>query len=192
MNARIPFLAAPVLVFGYGLIRILDGLDGERGPGLAWTGGHLVFIAAMVMFLLVFGHLRRLAGQDVLSTVTVVVASVGALALIAQFGVDIAVGSLADDHAGMAELSRSIHGNTAVSLAVYDVGPYLFYAGQFVLVLQLAVLRRIAGWTPLLLLVDLVMPLVDKDLIPIGAAALLVSFASISKRLPARTEPALV
>jgi hypothetical protein len=148
-----------------------------------------VFIAAMVMFLLVFGSLRRLAGRDVLSTVCVVVASVGAVALIAQFGVDIAVGLLADDHAGMAQLSRNVRGNTALSLAIYDVGPYLFYAGQFVLVLQLAVLRRIAGWTPLLLLVDLVMPLVDKDLIPIGAAALLVSFASISRRI---AEPALV
>lgn len=193
MNARIPFIAAPVLTFGYGVIRILDGLDGERGPGLAWTAGHLVFIAAMVMFLLVFTHLRRLAGRDPLSTVTVVVASVGALALVAQFGVDIAAGLLADDHAGMAEITRNVRHSPAVSLAVYDVGPYLFYAGQFVLVLQLVVLRRIAGWTPLLLLVDLIMPLVDKDLIPIGAAALLVSFASISKRIPARRpEPALV
>jgi hypothetical protein len=192
MNARIPFIAAPVLTFTYGVIRILDGLDGERGPGLAWTVGHLVFIAAMVMFLLVFGHLRRLAGQDLLSTVTVVVASVGALALIAQFGVDIAAGLLAGDHADMAEITRNIRHSPVVSLAVYDVGPYLFYAGQFVLVVQLVVLRRIAGWTPLLLVVDLVMPLVDKDLIPIGAAALLVSFASIGKRIPARAAPALV
>ena len=186
MNARIPFIAAPVLMLAYGVIRILDGLDGERGPGLAWTAGHLVFVVAMVMFLLVFGHLRRLAGRDLLSTVTVVVASAGAIALIAQFGVDIVAGLLADDHARMAEITRNVRSCRAVSLAVYDVGPYLFYAGQFVLVVQLAVLRRIAGWTPLLLLADLVMPLIDKDLIPIGAAALLVSFVSIGKRVPAR------
>jgi hypothetical protein len=96
-NARIPFVAAPVLMFSYGVIRILDGLA----------------------------------------------------------GVAIAVGMLADDHAGMAEIGRSIGRNPAVALAIYDVGPYLFYDGRFVL----AVLRRIAGWTPLLLLVDLVMPL---------------------------------
>src|SRR5262245_56459018 len=169
MNARIPFIAAPVLMFAYGVIRILDGLDGERGPGPAWTIGHLVFIVAMVMFLLVFGQLHRLAGRDTLSTVTLVVAAVGAVALIGQFGVDIVNGFLADDHAQMAEFSRSVHGNPLVALAVYDVGPYLFYAGQFVLVLQLAVTRRIAGWTPVLLVADLVMPLVDKDLIPVGA-----------------------
>lgn len=192
MNARIPFIAAPVLMFGYGIIRILDGLDGERGPGPAWTIGHLVFVAAMVMFLLVFRHLHRLAGGDTLSTVTLVVAAVGAVALIGQFGVDIVSGLLADTHAQMAANSRTVHGNPLVALAIYDVGPYLFYAGQFVLVLQLALTRRIAGWTPVLLLVDLVMPLVDKDLIPIGAAALLVSFVSISRRIPARPEPALV
>jgi hypothetical protein len=192
MNARFPFIAAPVLMFAYGVIRILDGLDGERGPGPAWTIGHLVFVVAMVMFLLVFGHLHRLAGRDALSTVTLVVAAAGAVALIGQFGVDITAGFLADDHARMAEISRGVKANTMVSLAIYDVGPYLFYAGQFVLVLQLAVTRRIAGWTPVLLLADLVMPLVDKDLIPVGAAALLVSFAAISRRVPARAEPALV
>ena len=75
MNVRLPFIAAPVLVFAYGLIRIVDGFDGERGPGLAWTVGHLAFILAMVMFLLVFRHLHRLAGRDTLATVTRVVAT---------------------------------------------------------------------------------------------------------------------
>src|SRR5262245_37920516 len=106
MNARIPFVAAPVLMFAYGVIRILDGLDGERGPGPAWTVGHLLFIVAMVMFLLVFRHLHRLAGRDTLSTVTLVVAAVGAVALIGQFCVDITAGLLAADHAHMAEISR--------------------------------------------------------------------------------------
>jgi len=192
MNARTPFIAAPVLTLAYVVIRILDGLDGERGPGLAWTTGHLAFIAAMVMFLLVFGHLRRLAGRDVLSTVTAVVAALGALALITQFGVDVVAGLLADDRAGMSEIFRSVRSYPLVSLIAYDLGPYLFYVGQLVLVVQLAVQRRIATWTPLLVLLDLVMPLVDKDLIPVGAALLLVSFVSISKRVPARAVPALV
>ena len=192
MNARIPFIAAPVLTFTYGVIRILDGLDGERGPGLAWTTGHLAFIAAMVMFLLVFGQLRRLAGRDTLSTVTSVVAAVGALALITQFGVDIVAGLLADDHAGMSEMTKSVRSNPLVSLFAYDLGPYLFYVGQLVLVAQLAVQRRIAVWTPLLVLVDLVMPQIDKNLIPVGAAVLLVSFVAISKKGPAHAAPALV
>ena len=46
MNPRIAFIAAPLLVLAYGVIRILDGLDGSRGPGLAWTSGHIAFMAA--------------------------------------------------------------------------------------------------------------------------------------------------
>lgn len=191
MNARTVFLAAPLLTFAYGVIRILDGLDGSRGPGVAWTTGHLAFMAAMVMFLFVFGHLRRLAGRDLLSTVTVVVGAVGALALLTQFGIDVMAGLMADDHAAMSEITRGIRGNSFVSLAVYDVGPYLFYIGQLALVVQVAAMRRIAAWTPVLVLFDLVLPLVDKDLIPVGAAVLLVSFVSIAKRIPVKT-PALV
>lgn len=194
MNARTVFIAAPLLTFAYGVIRILDGLDGSRGPGLAWTTGHLAFMAAMVMFLLVFGHLRRLAGGDALSTVTVAAAAVGGLALFTQFGIDVVAGLMADDHLGMSEIVRGVRGNPVLSLFVYDAGPYLFYVGLLVLVVQLAVARRIAAWTPVLVLLDLAMPQFDKDLIPVGAAILLVSFISIAKRIPvaARPAPALV
>ncbi|TDV46825.1 hypothetical protein [Actinophytocola oryzae] len=190
MNARTVFVAAPLLTFTYGVIRILDGLDGVRGPGLAWTTGHLIFMAALVAFQLVFVHLWRLAGRDTLATATVVIATVGTLCLFVQFGIDIVNGLLAEDHAAMSEFGRGLKSNTFVSLAVYDVGPYLFYFGQFVLVARLALLRRIPAWTAALLVVDLVMPLVSKDLIPVGAAALMVSFVSIAKRI--QREPARV
>jgi hypothetical protein len=194
MNPRIAFLAAPLCMVTYGVIRILDGLDGSRGPGLAWTTGHLVFLGAIVAFLFVFKYLRDLAGRSPLSTVTVVVAATGAIALFVQFVIDIVVGALAVDHEAMRMMSRDVHDNTLVALAVYDVGPYLFYLGQFVLMVQLAVMRRIPVWTMLLVLGDLVLPLVDKDLIPVSAVILLVSFTSIAKRIPvtAKAEPAFV
>lgn len=72
MNPRTAFIAAPLLTFAYGVIRILDGLDGSRGPGLAWTTGHLAFLGAMVAFVFVFAQMRRLAGRDTLSTVAAV------------------------------------------------------------------------------------------------------------------------
>ncbi|MEV4242219.1 hypothetical protein AB0J63_02295 [Streptosporangium canum] len=58
-------------------------------------------------------------------------------------------------------------------------------------------MRRIKVWTPFLVLCDLIMPNIDKDLIPLGALLLLVSFASISHRatstashpVPTATEP---
>ncbi|MGW2223240.1 hypothetical protein ACWCSD_50310, partial [Nonomuraea sp. NPDC001684] len=62
MNPRIAFVAAPVLTFAYGVLRILDGLDGSRGPGPAWTTGHLAFIGALAFFAVTFHEMRRLAG----------------------------------------------------------------------------------------------------------------------------------
>jgi hypothetical protein len=184
MNPRIAFVAAPLLTFAYGVIRILDGLDGSRGPGLAWTTGHLAFIAAMGLFVYIFWQMRRMAGGDALSTVIAVVATAGALALTTQFTIDVVAGLLSADNLSMSLLSREIRDTPGITFAAYDVGPYLFYVGQFALVVRLAVMRRIKGWTPLLVLCDLIMPNIDKDLIPLGAILLLVSFASISHRAP--------
>ena len=69
MNPRLPFIAAPLLALTYGIIRILDGLDGSRGPGLAWTTGHLAFLGALGMFVLVFLRMRQLAGRTRLGRV---------------------------------------------------------------------------------------------------------------------------
>ncbi|MFD8563507.1 hypothetical protein ACWDOR_24655 [Streptosporangium canum] len=125
------------------------------------------------------------------------IAPVGALALTTQFTIDVVAGLLSVDNLSMSLLTREIRDTPGVTLAAYDIGPYLFYAGQFALVVQLAVMRRIKVWTPFLVLCDLIMPNIDKDLIPLGAILLLVSFASISHRAtsaasrpaPSATEP---
>ncbi|MFI7462321.1 hypothetical protein [Nonomuraea sp. NPDC049646] len=49
-------------------------------------------------------------------------------------------------------------------------------------VLQLAVRRRAKAWTPVLVVADVMVPFVDKDLMPLVAACLPVSFLA-----PART-----
>ncbi len=183
MNPRIAFLGAPLLTLAYGVIRIIDGLDGARGPGLAWTTGHLAFLGAMALFIVVFFWMRRLAGRNALSTVLTAVASVGALALSVQFGIDVVAGFMTDDHLAMSLWTEQARQNPVVSLLAYDLGPYLFYVGQLALVIQLAGLRRITAWTPLLVLADLLMPFIDKDLIPVGAVILLFSYAGISRRI---------
>ncbi|WP_208616298.1 hypothetical protein [Amycolatopsis regifaucium] len=166
------------------MIRIVDGLDGSRGPGPAWTIGHLAFLGAMAFFVAVFVQLRRMAGRNALATVTTVVAIAGAVALSGQFAVDVVAGFMADDHLGMSQIIAEIRKTPGLSLAVYDVGPYLFYLGQLGLVVQLAATRVISVWTPLLVLFDLITPFIDKDLIPLGALVLMISFAAIAKRIP--------
>lgn len=192
---RPEFLAAPLLVLAYGVFRIIDGFDGERGPGPAWTIGHLAFLAALALFVGIFGQLRDMIGPR--ARITAVVATLGALALFGQFSVDVVAGFLADDHAGMAAITREVRTTPGVSALIYDLGPYLFYVGQLVLVVQLAMSRQVKAWTPLLVLADLAMPFIDKDLIPLGAVLMVVSFLPLAKRArevgPARgTAPALV
>ncbi|MCG5214378.1 hypothetical protein [Streptosporangium sp. KLBMP 9127] len=187
MNSRTAFIAAPLLVLAYGVIRILDGLDGSRGPGLAWTTGHLAFIAALVLFVQIFWQMRRMAGRNALSTVSAVVGIVGIVALLAQFGIDIVVGFLAADRAGMGVLFDRIQDVPGVSIAVYDGGPALFYVGQLALVVQLAVIRRVKVWTPVLVLIYLVLPFADKDFIPVGAVFLLISFVPLARQAATTT-----
>ncbi|MER5320565.1 hypothetical protein [Streptosporangium roseum] len=189
MNPRFAFVAAPLLVLAYGVIRILDGLDGSRGPGLAWTTGHLAFLAALALFVPIFWEMRRMANRDALSTVSAVMGTVGILAVSAQFVIDIAVGFLSADHAAMGVLFDRIQAVPGVSLAIYDGGPYLFYLGQLALVVQLAVIGRVKAWTPVLVLFDLVLPIVDRDFIPLGAIFLLVSFVSLARGIAPTAKP---
>ncbi|GAA2901064.1 hypothetical protein [Nonomuraea rubra] len=189
MNLRFAFIAAPLLTFAYGVIRILDGLDCSRGPGLAWTTGHLAFMAALVLFVQIFWQLRAMAGRDTVSTVSAVAGTAGIATLLAQFGIDIVVGFMAADHDGMSVLFDQVQSVPGVSPIVYDGGPFLFYLAQLALVLQLAVMRRVKAWMPALVLLDLALPFADKDLIPLGALCLLISFVPLARRAPA---PAVV
>ncbi|MGW3349966.1 hypothetical protein ACWDA3_42275 [Nonomuraea rubra] len=189
MNLRFAFIAAPLLTFAYGVIRILDGLDGSRGPGLAWTAGHLAFMAALVLFVQIFWRLRAMAGRDTVSTVSAVAGTAGIATLLAQFGIDIVVGFMAADHDGMSVLFDQVQSVPGVSPIVYDGGPFLFYLAQLALVLQLALMRRVKAWMPVLVLLDLALPFADKDLIPLGALCLLISFVPLARRAPA---PAVV
>ncbi|WP_406331826.1 hypothetical protein [Streptomyces sp. NBC_00203] len=186
MNPRTAFLGAPLLTFTYGVIRIVDGLDGVRGPGTAWTTGHLAFIAAMALFTVAFGQLCRMAGNGRLATALSAIATAGALCLIAQFTIDVVAGALTGDHHMMSEAIARISAVPAVSPIVYQAGPFLFCGGMLALVVQLAAMRRIKAWTPFLVLCDLLLPMANKDFIPLCATLLLVSFTSLSRHTPGR------
>lgn len=146
MSFRFSLVAAPLLVLAYGVLRLLDGLDGSRGPGFAWTAGHLAFMTALVLFVQIFWRLRAMAGRGVLSTASAAAGTVGAVTLLGQFGVDIVVGFMAADHAAMSPLFEQVKSVPGVQAVLYDVGPYLFYLAQLALVGQLAAMRRVTAW----------------------------------------------
>lgn len=166
------------------MIRILDGLDGSRGPGLAWTTGHLAFIAVPAMFISTFLQMRRIAGRNALSNVSATIGIVGILALSTQFVIDMVVGFLRADRAGMGVRFEEIQAVPGVSIAVYDGGPFFFYIGRLALVV-----RRVKVRTPFLVLLDLLLPFIDKDLIPLGAVFLLASFAPLAGQVSPTAKP---
>ncbi|MEU1724703.1 hypothetical protein [Nonomuraea sp. NPDC005692] len=182
MNTRAAFVAAPLLVLSYGVIRIVDGLDGSRGPGLAWTAGHLAFLAALALFIVIFREMWQMLGRNRIATTSLVVGLVGIACAAAQFVIDIVVGFMAADHDAMSPLFDQVQAVPGVSLAVYAAGPLLFYVAQLALVVQLAARRQVKLWTPVLVMLDFAIPILEKDLIPLGAVCMLVSFWPLARR----------
>ncbi|MFI9818086.1 hypothetical protein [Saccharothrix variisporea] len=177
MNA---YLATPLLVLAYGIARIIDGFDGERGPGPAWTIGHLFFVGALVLFIRIFWDMASMLGPR--ARILAVIGTVGAVGFIGQFAIDIVAGFLAADHADLSAIGKQVRAVPGVMLFCYDLAPYIFGVGQLGLVVALALRREVKVWTPVLVVADLVMPIVDKDLIPVGAVLLFVSFVPLARK----------
>ncbi|MGI5471926.1 hypothetical protein [Streptomyces sp. CA-132043] len=182
------FLYGPLLFGAYGVIRLLDGLDGTKGPGLAWTTGHLCFLGGLAFFAQGFAVMRRTAGNDRWSSAGFWTGNAGVVALTVQFGVDIVTGLMAGSHAEMAGLTGDFQSVPGVELACYLLGPMLFFLGQLLLTGRLAALRVLAPWAPVLVLADSLLSYAFKDLIPLGAALLLLSYSPLWRAGASRTD----
>ncbi|ROO88211.1 hypothetical protein EDD29_5873 [Actinocorallia herbida] len=181
MNKNLVFIAAPLLTVVYGVIRLLDGRDGERGPGLAWTSGHLAFLVGVGLFAVALWEMRRRAGSGTLATATAVVALVGAGCLVAQFGIDIVVGALAEDHAAMGSMSETVSGVPGVELAVYALGPILFYVGLMVAACHLAAVGELPAWGAGLVVLSVLTAFAGNDLIPVAGLLLAAGLAPLAR-----------
>src|SRR5438445_170416 len=92
---NIAFVAAPLLLGGYGAARLLGGLP---GPSVGWTVGHLLFLAGLVLFMPV---LLTLGDRPGAAPVIAAVGLLGVVASVAQVVIDIVAGLVASDRAGM-------------------------------------------------------------------------------------------
>jgi hypothetical protein len=182
MNTRTAYITAPLLVMAYGVIRIIDGLDGSRGPGPAWTIGHIAFLAALALFVVIFRDMWLILGRTRLATAHLVVGIVGIACAGTQFVIDIAIGFMAVDHDAMGPLFEQVQAVPGAQLVIYDAGPFLFYVAQLALVVHVAARKQVKYWTPALVAVDLALPLINKDLMSVGALFLLVSLWPLARR----------
>ncbi|MET9022517.1 hypothetical protein ABZV93_21305 [Actinopolymorpha sp. NPDC004070] len=164
-------MAAPLLLLAYGLLRLLDGLDGSHGPGLAWNLGHLAFLASVAAFGVLLVGLRRLAPTGSRrDRVGATVATAVALAGVAAFCWVI-----------LGDLLPAWKDVTPQPEPLFVAGPLSFVLGLLVLLVQLAAVapRRLSAWSPLLVLAGFAALAVDLDLLPLGALLVLAGLAPV-------------
>ncbi|MFH8515027.1 hypothetical protein ACH4CE_07880 [Streptomyces gelaticus] len=184
-------LAGPVLMAGYGVVRLVGRAVGDYGPGVWWTAAHLLFLAGVLAFVPVFLGLRRLAGERGGKRVAVEVAAwtglLGTVAVVVQAVIDLAAGFLAADKQAMSEMFRRVQDVPGVMPSVYTVVPVLFWLGLLALVTLLAFLRRdlVRAWAPVLVLAGTVLMAVSLDLLPAGALCLGVALLPVRRGLSA-------
>jgi hypothetical protein len=192
---RFAYLGAPALVTAYGLARLIDGIDGSKGPGPAWTIGHLFFLAALALFGVAMVGLRR-EGRRWFDTAALVGGIVGVVAMARVVVVDILVAWGAADRAEMEreyprydDFPGLPHGLGGV---LDEVGGVLFPLGLIVLLVHLAVVRRLPWWSPVLATAGFATILATLDRLPAAGLLLLVALvptATGTSRSPVPASP---
>ncbi|WP_106403357.1 hypothetical protein [Actinocorallia populi] len=177
---RIAFHLAPALMLAYGVVRLVDGRDGQYGPGPAWTVGHLLFLGSLLLYAgVIAGLYARAAGGGPARRITAgsvtAVAAFGLVAFVRVAIVDIIVGLQAADAAEKSMLAdRYADVPSVLPQALYDIGPMFFMLGLIALLVQVAFLppyrRTAAALSPVLAVLGFVVITLDLNLLPAGAA----------------------
>ncbi|MDK0524409.1 hypothetical protein [Streptomyces sp. ML-6] len=172
----------PLLLLLYGVLRLIDGMDGDHGPGAAWNLGHTFFLAAFLLFGALVVMLRSLVPLATLRMRT----AAGVATVAGVFGAGCFV--------------RVILGDLFPGLAEYAplpgflefVGPMAFQLGMLALLIMMAAARprRLPMWSPALVFVSFALIAVDLDLIPLAAVVLMAGLAPLARgRTPGTTHP---
>ncbi|MGW3771353.1 hypothetical protein [Actinomadura verrucosospora] len=178
---RIAFHLAPALMLAYGAVRLIDGRDGQHGPGPAWTVGHLLFLGSLLLYgAVIAGLWRRMPvaeggrARRVTAGALTAMAAVGLVTFVRVAIIDIVVGLRAADSAEKSALSDRYADVPAVlPQAFYEIGPVLFMLGLTALLVQHAVVgprRAPVAASPVLVVLAFVVITADLDLLPAGAA----------------------
>ncbi|BCL15426.1 hypothetical protein [Micromonospora sagamiensis] len=180
-------VAAPLLLLGYGLLRLVDGLDGHRDKGgWEWNVGHVLFLLGILVFAALLVQLRGLLGTRSPRAVRARTARHPAARSPRNGAVpDVAtMAGLAGAVAFVWVIVGDLFPRFAEAVETPDLvflgGPLLFQLGLLTL-LVLAVRARMAPvWGPPLVLAGFVAIAVSLDLLPVGAALVLAGLAPLT------------
>lgn len=165
---RLAALAAPLLMLFYGIMRYVDGLDGDRHNGAAWDVGHTAFFLAFVLFVVLALRLHKVvpvvaAWQRRLRDGALVAALVGAAAFL---------------WVTLTDLFPAIP--TGLPDGAFVALPVLFQLGMLTLLGQLVAARRLPIWSPLVMLFGFVLIAVNLDLLPFASVVILCGLAPLA------------
>ena len=162
-------LVAPGLLLVHGVLRFVDGLDGDRGNGLAWDAGHVAFLVAMVLFGVLAVAVRPLlpAGARTVGTVVIVATLAGVSCFLQVIAGD---------------LSPWFRSEFPLPEALETGGSLLFPLGTLILLGLLVAARRVPVRSPLLFGAGIVAITVDLDLLPIASLLILAALAPLARR----------
>nr|WSW67636.1 hypothetical protein OG461_16250 [Streptomyces sp. NBC_00995] len=170
-TTRLFALLVPLFMFLYGVFRLIDGRDGDHGPGLAWNIGHSFFFAAFLLLGALVVELRRMVPGGTAQRTTAAGAAMVAGVVGAACFLWVILGDLFprfDDTAPLPE---------PLELA----GPLAFQAGILTLLVMLVTSRprQLPPWSPVLVLGAFLLIAVNLDLIPVAALALMAGLAPL-------------
>ncbi|MFB9359947.1 hypothetical protein [Actinoplanes nipponensis] len=172
---------APALMLVYGLLRVVDGLDGDRHNGPAWDVGHVAFFTAIVLFAVFAVALRRLDRPAATASRVLVEAATAAVLFGGACFLWVITGDLFADFHNAAPLPEALD----------LIGPALFQVGLLVLLVRLVRAGRLPFWSPVAVLVGFVAIGADLDLLPVGSALVLVALLPLAVARPGRREDSL-
>ncbi|HLL65445.1 MAG TPA: hypothetical protein VK453_06805 [Micromonosporaceae bacterium] len=184
--------AAPLWLLGWAIMRV----DGKYGPGPGWTSAHLIWVVAFALFGFASLALFRIVGgnrRDVPAVGALGVAVLGAVTLVGQMLIDIAVGLGATDKAAMRSRYDDVFAVPGVELVLFQVGPSLLFVGLLALVVIATVRRRVRVTTLALVLLGVAMMVAGRPLPGwlrtvegLGAVSMALALAPLSALVPAR------
>lgn len=171
MMAGTAFLAAPVFMLVYGVVRLLGG---RHGPSAGWTIGHVAFLVALFLFGVVLLGLRRLTDPDrrgirTATGIATAAAFVGLAAMLVQITVDLVVGLTSADHAEMSRTFDAFQSWPGVTPAIYTILPQLLFAGLVALSILTTLSHRTGVLLPVFVTLGTALAATNLNLLPAAA-----------------------